>query len=409
MIGRTHSASPGQRPVVPDPGSYNALDPETTSKMTRSPKASFASRTSPRKVLEQDKESIIPGPGTYSHESRDDLGQIPRLTSASISTPRQRNRPSRDNTPDPTCYGPSDSANSFRMGRSPSHGFGSSRASRFPTLKERAPGPGAYIRRAEIGKEGVGASFLSSPRQRERARIEGAEPATYSAPDPSVTSKMHRPYRASFSGSSATGRLDEKERKDGVPGPGQYGHKELLGESGGTAFERYSPRKTGNNRIVTPDPGQYTAVDPSVTSKMSRQVAANFAAPPTGRVWENGDSNGVVADSSGGKADQSATSNTTPRSKKEIPGPGQYDVFDSSNAALASAPQYGFGTFQARPSVAQQSKTALQRATPGPGTYVSATSVGVGPKFTIRGRPDDRSTSTPGPGSYGGAWTQFVA
>merc|ERR1719401_614286 len=103
MLGKTRASSFDRRPTVPDPGSYNALDPETTSKMPRTPKSSFGSRTSARKVLEQEKETN-PGPGAYRHESRDDLGQVPRCTSASISTPRQRERGSRQSTPDPTCY-----------------------------------------------------------------------------------------------------------------------------------------------------------------------------------------------------------------------------------------------------------------------------------------------------------------
>merc|ERR1719162_1492253 len=99
-MGRvTRTSSVDRRPLVPDPGSYQTADPTNTSKMQRSPRAGFGTFSSSRQVLAQDKESGVPGPGQYNHSLRDDLGQIPRQTSAVLGTPRARDRALRDSTP----------------------------------------------------------------------------------------------------------------------------------------------------------------------------------------------------------------------------------------------------------------------------------------------------------------------
>jgi hypothetical protein len=397
MSGKPRTASSDRRPTVPDPGSYFSRGPEVTSKMSRSPNATFGSSTVGRKVLAQEKETN-PGPGAYNHQAADDLGNATRQTSASISTPRLRERTSRQSTPDPGCYTTSDSVGSIRMGRSPSYGFASSRASRFPMLKDRAPGPGSYSLTLEIGRPGEGPSFFSTPRQREPNRAVVPDPGNYAAPDPAVTSRYDRSPRASFLNSS-TGRLGEKAEKEGNPGPGQYHHKEMLGqEPGGTLFVRSPRRKESKprNYTPTPDPGTYTAVDPTATSKMPRQVAASFGELNTGRIPENGATNGAA------EANLQSPRRVRHSPKQDLPGPGHYNVANPYSVATTT-PQWGFGTYEARANVVPK---AAQQA-PGPGHYVKQTAMGVGPKFTISRRPDDRHVESPGPGAYGGHWTQF--
>lgn len=418
MLGKPRTPSVDRRPIVPDPGSYSSLDPCMTSKMTRSPRAQFGSNTSIRKVLEAEPKESNPGPGAYNHQARDDLGQVPRATSAMIGTPRQRDRTSRETTPDPGNYMPASPQSTSKMTRTPSYGFSSSRASRFPTLKERAPGPGAYTHKDAIGKadsKDAGASFASSPRLRDRTRPESPDPGSYVATEPSMTSRMRRSPKANFDSRASTGRLIEKTpdspRREAMPGPGTYSHKELLGSEGtAPSFERSAQRKT-QIRTGTPDPGVYVPVDPSVTSKMSRVVGYGFSDVATGRVpLENGSKLDLAKD-------DEAVPNTlrSPRgsngghqaSRKDIPGPGSYETVGPQPATAPSSPRWGFGNVEARPSQGP-SRAASNTVTPGPGYYVKGPTVGVGPKFTIRGRTEGRRESTPGPGAYGGHYTQFV-
>lgn len=308
------------------------------------------------------------------------------------------------------------------MGRSPSYGFSSSRNSRFPMLKERAPGPGAYAHR-ELGKDGglnAGVSFTSSPRARERTRPESPDPGVYQPTDPGVTSRMTRSPRANFDSRCSTGRLVEKApgspRKDAAPGPGAYAHKELIGvDSGasGVAFVRSPQRKQLKPRTDTPDPGAYAPVDPSVTSKMSRQTAFGFGDLGTGRApGENGLSKRDAVDDEGGARSSprggGASGGQRALAKRDVPGPGSYETAGSQPSTAPGSPRWGFGSVEARPSLVQTSRAALQSTAPGPGTYAQQPNMGLGPKFSIRGRTEGRQQSTPGPGAYGGHYTQFV-
>merc|ERR1719215_731011 len=101
MIGKPRTASVDRRPIVPDPGQYNVLDPTATSKMQRTAIAGFSMFKSGRQVLAEEKESPVPGPGQYNHQVRDDLGQVAHQTSAVLGTPRTRTRVVRETTPDP--------------------------------------------------------------------------------------------------------------------------------------------------------------------------------------------------------------------------------------------------------------------------------------------------------------------
>jgi len=226
-----------------------------------------------------------------------------------------------------------------------------------------------------------------------------------------------------FDSRSSTGRFagdgeDKKDRKDDKPGPGAYHHKELLGDSGAmTNFTRSIQRNVSSARAETPDPGQYAPVEPSVTSKMPKQGGYQFSNSDTGRIPaanENGAK--VIYDPNGenGTFDNELNlTNGNTRSPRgshgnKNPGPGTYNVVAAAPALAASSPQWGFGTNEARPHQTIISRNAIQAPVPGPGTYVQSTCVGAGPKFTMRGRKQDGYLSTPGPGSYGGHYTQFI-
>lgn len=406
MSGKPRTSSVDRRPLAPDPGSYTNLDPSVTSKMERSPRASFGAWTSSRDVLRPDKEAG-PGPGSYNHQARDDLGQIVRQTSASLSTPRNRDRPSRANTPDPGSYISVDPQSTSKMGRSPSYGF-ASRVSRFPMLKERAPGPGAYTS-AKVDQQG-GTNFVRGPpRKRDQTRAASPDPGTYVPVDPSTTSRMSRSPRAIFDSRSSPRAAVNGSN----PGPGHYAHKDLLADTSGGSFLRSPQRAELKTRTETPDPGVYTSVDPSVTSKMPKQAGYGFGDLRTGRLPNEGTENGM--DKADEVGDENGTTNgiRSPRGsvgspsifKQDIPGPGTYEVVGAAPAIAASSPRWGFGNSEAR---ARPLRSPIVSQTPGPGTYIRTTIMGVGPKFSMRGRSDDRLVSTPGPGSYGGLYTQFI-
>jgi hypothetical protein len=421
IMGRPRQASVDRRPIGPDPCAYHPSDPGLTSKMPRSPRAAFGSKN--RKVLEHDKESDIPGPGQYSHNSSIDLGMLPRKTSASLSTPRNRERAPRANTPDPGCYYPVDPQSTSKMGRSPSYGFATSRASRFPQLKDRSPGPGSYPCREELGSGGTNFE-RGPPRRREMTRRESPDPGAYAVVDPSTTSQMPRSPRTSFDTRSSTGRAswgqtgneDREEKPGDVPGPGAYAHKEMLGEIGGTSFSRSLQRKELKPRTDSPDPGTYVPVDPSSTSKMPKQAGYGFGTVNTGRipVAENGmkggaDENGLAndADTNGHRPSQGGSSRVPVAGQDDIPGPGSYEVIYAAPNTAKSSPRYGFGTLEARPSHARS--VAAHGPSPGPGTYaLTVPNRGTGPMFSMRGRMQTQPTESPGPGAYGGHWTQFV-
>lgn len=423
MLGKPRSDSTDRRTPVPDPGSYNRPDPAQTSKMARSPNGNFGSCTSSRQVLDRIKESRTPGPGQYQTAVRDDLGQVPRQTSATISTPRTRDRQVRDTTPDPGSYMAVRPESTSKMGRSSSAGFASSRVSRFPQLKERAPGPGAYASRREIGNSSSQA-FMNSPRQRARAIEVAPDPGSYMPADPGMTSRMIRSPRSLLDSRSSTGRLlengenGERQPRNAVPGPGTYGYKEFVGDEAPAAVfqraaERFPERLLSKARAETPDPGAYAAVEPSATSKFEMEGGRGFGGLNTGRndlpVPAILDRNGTVNEKFNGVNGFTLRS---PRGslgpKRDIPGPGAYEVVYSAQAIDTASPRWGFQSAEARPSLMAASRAATLQPTPGPANYVSNTTVGIGPKFSIRARVDERRESTPGPGSYGGHYTQFI-
>jgi len=226
-----------------------------------------------------------------------------------------------------------------------------------------------------------------------------------------MTSRMTRSPRANFETRARTGR-EAEQPKESVPGPGAYAHKETLGDTTAVSFLRSEQRKENKSHITD---AIYYPTDPGLTSKMQKQAAYGFGHLNTGRIpfkgAENGfDQNDDEVDENGmTQANGMRSPRQTPQVAKRdtVPGPGAYTVVGADQAVTTAAPQWGFGNTEARPRSAATYRSAIQ--TPGPGTYVRGTMIGgAGPKFSMRGRAETRQFSTPGPGQYGGHWTQFV-
>jgi len=227
---------------------------------------------------------------------------------------------------------------------------------------------------------------------------------------------MTRSPRASIDSRSRTGReVEDGERKNGPPGPGAYAHKESLGADATiVSFQRSTQRRDNSSRTHIADV-IYDPPDPGVTSKMHKQASYGFGNLNTGRVpdkvngFENTDNS---IDENGHRPGPPVNGARSPRQtprvlKRDVPGPGAYTVVGTEQAVAHTSPQWGFGNMEARPRSSQTLQTST--LTPGPGTYVRGTIIGGGgPKFSMRGRSEDRQMSTPGPGAYGGHYTQFV-
>jgi len=154
----------------------------------------------------------------------------------------------------------------------------------------------------------------------------------------------------------------------------------------------------------------YDPADPTLTSRMPKQAAYGFGNLNTGRDYSKSDTNGFdkTADSMEENGMPINGSARSPRADKQaVPGPGAYTVGGAEQAVSHASPQWGFGGQEARPRSSQTLRNVIH--VPGPGTYVRGSMIGNGSaKFSMRGRSDDRLKDTPGPGAYGGAYTQFA-
>ncbi|CAJ1355740.1 unnamed protein product [Effrenium voratum] len=167
-----------------------------------------------------------------------------------------------------------------------------------------------------------------------------------------------------------------------APGPGTYGaygaygaHGQARPRSAGPAFGR--ARRGLGGGSATPGPGAYV---PNINP--TRMGAPRHTCTPR--------RDGVF----GGGGSQGAFG---------TPGPGTYgDAGSGGSSPMAkAAPRWGFGS-------SARGVNAYGQG-PGPGQYDLRSRVG-GPRFSIKGRHDLGDGSlcpTPGPGSFGGMYTQF--
>lgn len=93
----------------------------------------------------------------------------------------------------------------------------------------------------------------------------------------------------------------------------------------------------------------------------------------------------------------------------QVPGPGTYEQVDM---IFQDTPRSQWCLYKCaqRPNMGKPTRLARSNSEmPGPGDYIQAkrSSIGEGVSYTIRSRPKETVNNVPGPGTYGGSWTQF--
>lgn len=190
-----------------------------------------------------------------------------------------------------------------------------------------------------------------------------------------------------------------------TPGPGSYGRNEVAGSKQRCPAWGFgtSTREVGR-AASAPGPGQYDSI-----SKTNRQ-APNYgfgSAPRSRSAVGTTPGPGSYAPDFNATRHDAPKYTATPRrsghananSRPSTPGPGAYS---SRREFSATAPEWGFGT-------AERSRLG-PNPYPGPGSYNESSMVGDAPKYSMRGKTEyhggfDREQ--PGPGQYGGHYTQF--
>mmetsp|Transcript_20536 Transcript_20536/g.36434 ORF Transcript_20536/g.36434 Transcript_20536/m.36434 type:complete len:232 (-) Transcript_20536:22-717(-) len=200
------------------------------------------------------------------------------------------------------------------------------------------------------------------------------------------------------------GRGGSSSSRPSTPGPGSYSTGAPVSRSRNPAYGFGTSSRDGMSAHPSPGPGAY-----------AQQQRPRSAGPCFGssRRGLNGDNRtpglGSYNPNLSSTRFDAPRYTATPRrgahnevySRIGTPGPGHYT---STNSPLhgggKNAPQWGFGT--------SHRNNGCNSYSPGPGAYNSST-VGRGPAFSMRCRSDHgvSSSQTPGPGAFGGMYTQF--
>jgi len=209
----------------------------------------------------------------------------------------------------------------------------------------------------------------------------------------------------------ATRRGHHDDSRDGTPGPGAYSSAggyptRRKGPSYGFGTSQRSPSRASS----APGPGQYAPPDrpraatPTYgfgTSKRGGYPKESDGAPGPGSYTTSLETTRNDAPKFSGTPRRYCES---PAGRPLTPGPGSYQSVGRPDAV--SSPQWRFGTTQREKYDSNNS--------PGPGAYANAAAGGSGgPKYTMRSRPakftgaDASDLDTPGPGAFGGMYTQF--
>lgn len=190
-------------------------------------------------------------------------------------------------------------------------------------------------------------------------------PGAYGAPSTEVTSLFQRGPRFAF---GSAGR--EAVGKHKAPGPGSYSC--TRGDIGSSS-RAYSmtPRRNPDTKVKTDVPGPG-----------AHQIKSHIGEGPK----------------------YSASSRVVEFKQNSGPGPSDYEQGD--RLTLGKTPRWGFGTSQRLDAPMEKAHAA----TPGPGTYLLGSAVGDGPRFSMKARPmgSRGKDVSPGPGAYGGHFTQFT-
>lgn len=166
----------------------------------------------------------------------------------------------------------------------------------------------------------------------------------------------------------------ELARASSAPGPGQYAAPERP-RSAGPKYGFGSSMRGIGYQNATPGPGSYQP-----NFEATRKEMPKYTATPRRNGFK--------------------------REMHHTPGPGSYQSHSLPRPGSAKAPEWRFGT--------SGRNNRNHCPSPGPGTYATGEELGEkSPHYTMRARtgnpdgPREQFAFTPGPGTYGGQFTQF--
>ncbi|CAE8611864.1 unnamed protein product [Polarella glacialis] len=198
--------------------------------------------------------------------------------------------------------------------------------------------------------------------QTERRSADAPGPGTYGVQSPDVTSRYRRGPVISF---GTAGR--DVLTKTKVPGPGAYSAGKDAKDMGATGQSwTMSPRRNQSKSGTgeTPGPGTHSL----------RTILGDGPKYTVSKRYDD-------------------------PNKHLGPGPGEYHQAQQTS----ELPSWGFGKSNRPDTVG-----AAHLATPGPGAYMVGSTVGNGPRVTMKGRhPGPRPQQMPGPGAHGGHYSSF--
>mmetsp|Transcript_140782 Transcript_140782/g.392416 ORF Transcript_140782/g.392416 Transcript_140782/m.392416 type:complete len:243 (-) Transcript_140782:273-1001(-) len=192
-----------------------------------------------------------------------------------------------------------------------------------------------------------------------------------------------------------------------VPGPGAYGVHSPNATSRfqrGPGFPFGSAGREAIGKQKVPGPGSYSCTRGSVGSSNGRSYSMTPRRNPDTKVKT--DVPGPGAHELGTRLGEGPKYSASPRvsGARAASGPGPSDYDRADHVTSMKNPRWGFGTSHRLEPVGKS-----QATTPGPGTYAVASSVGGGPRFSMKARPlGSRKDASPGPGAHGGHFTCFA-
>lgn len=210
-------------------------------------------------------------------------------------------------------------------------------------------------------------------------------------------SQVKKNPKWSFAGKGPSRRAGE------TPGPGAY--TTAPGDSGNSKMTKQPSFGFGTQQRdirwggYAPGPGQYSPADPNIGSSKYGFGTARRGSGNTGMnnpgpgAYTVGGRVGVEGPkyTAGGRRDTGRGAGT--------PGPGAYQPGTDAMSTMQHTPKWGFGT--------SPRGIRAGAANPGPGAYNQGATM-EGPKYSMGSHRDPaKYLNTPGPGAYGGPYTQF--
>ncbi|CAE8720929.1 unnamed protein product [Polarella glacialis] len=280
-----------------------------------------------------------------------------------------------------------------------------------------------------FGRSGVGAGPGPASPRRQTFPVSGSAVPGPGAYSPQLSARLHSPRACPVTsfGSTSTGRL-EAAGKPITPGPGTYEPQSSIDST--TSREARRSRRSsdvgsrgvgfgsGSDRPVAISPRQRSASPDSSSGTLSRRSEWFGSSPTT--VGPGAYSPTGLAKSP--KSLKFSASSRFADTRAPSPGPGSYEQTKSPGAAFRSSDRgLRFSEASPRPSLAKVCRSSKSMLTPGPGSYelasagsfaelASAAGVASARRtkgYTIGVRAKETSERSPGPGDYGGHYTQF--